>query len=414
MSYQYRLLTFLLLLLSCPAWCQLQLREFIASALEDPEVMTFEDQITYLNGKPYRLAPVREVEFRSRNREMIQTQQEYSIRISPSNPWEMRRQNAYFREIKSTLGFEQSIALRDALIDRYYTAVEYIFLSDMRRLAIEGQAQLESQMQILEKQSGSRYFDAEDYVELKVDQLEFIVDAEEVNFELSQQFNRISRIYPKAHGQHAEWGFSQTISPAKIRMVIDSIERSFEKSMMVMYQEQRIKLAESRYLLEQANINLGYFQTSYDMRRYHQDRNPFSIAFGVTIPIFNPNKGDMARHKLDIIDAEYDLKEESYQSGSDRRIQKDKVLSNLLRAESIEDKIENLRKSTLAHTLSTIRGGDPLIIIQFNQQMNKLQRLSYKVKRELLLSYVDYLAAADALQRRPLINYFSPSLEPAN
>jgi hypothetical protein len=404
----------LTVLIVSTATAQLTLEEFLRSALEDPEVKTFDTQIEYLNGKPYRLSPLREIQFRTQNREMLQTQQEYGIRLSPANPWEMRRQNQYFKEFNNSLSYEREIVLKEALISRYLAAIDYIYYSEHLVLNTEMSNKLQQQLRILEKQSGSSYFDAEDFVDLTIDQLDFVVEVEETSFELSNQANEISRLYQKANGSAINWKMSDWIGVDRIMAVVDSLESASLRSRMLAYQEQKIRLAQSEYKLEQSNFNLGFVQTSYDRRRVNQDRNPFSVSVGVSIPLFNPNKGDMAKRKLEIIEAEYDLKEETEQSEVDKLLYKDKVVSLATRIKGIDKRIDEIESSTLPHTLSTIKGGDPVVFIRFGQQVDKLKELSLKVKRELLVAYVEYLAFNDVLQQQPLTNFLSPTLTPAH
>ena len=408
----------LLLLISClatfPLHAQLSLGEFLGSALSDHEVKTFSDQMSYLDTRPYQLSPLREVQLRTQNRELITTQQEFGIRLSPANPFELRSQNRYFKEYNKALGFEREFALKEALLVRYLTVIEYIYFSDLLQLTNEGISNLDEQLAILEKQSGSRYFDAEDFVDLRMDQLDYTVDMEETRFELANQVHHISRTYPQAYQQSINWSNSNVISPQRIRAVVDSLELLSIKTSWVAYQEQRVKVAQSHYSLEKNNFNLGFIQGSYDNRRVNQDRNPISISAGLSLPITNPNKGDMARRKLDEIEAKYDVEEEVYEAETDKKILSDKVRGLIDRLEHLEKKLKDLKESNVPMTLSTIRGGDPVVLIQFTQNLDKLNALSLKVKRELLISYVEYLAFTDHLQKEPLLNFFSPSLVPVS
>jgi hypothetical protein len=391
---------------------QLALGEFLGSALSDHEVKTFSDQVSYLDTKPYRLSPLREVQLRTQNRELLPTQQEFGIRLSPANPFELRSQNRYFKEFNKALSFEREFALKEALLVRYLTAIEYIYFSDLLKLTEEGISSLDEQLEILQKQSGSRYFDAEDFVDLTMDQLDYTVDMEETRFELANQIHHISRTYPQAFQKSIDWSNSNVISPQRIRAVVDSLELLSIKTSWVAYQEQRVKVAQSEYSLEKNNFNLGFIQGSYDNRRVNQDRNPISISAGLSLPITNPNKGDMAKRKLDEIEAKYDVEEEVYEAETDRKILSDKVRGLIDRLEHLENKLKDLKQSNVPMTLSTIRGGDPVVLIQFTQNLEKLNELSLKVKRELFISYVEYLAFTDHLQKEPLLNFFSSSLAP--
>jgi hypothetical protein len=392
------------------ARAQVQISEFLGSALSDPEVLTFQDQISFLDAKPYKLSPLREIQLRTQNRELDPTQQEFGVRLSPANPFELRSHNQYFREFNSALSYEKEFALKEALVSRYLTVIEYTYYSDLLQLSEGGAKSLEEQLAMLEKQSGSRFFDAEDFVELKINYLDYTVELEEIKFELANQLHRVSRTYPPSHQRSIAWSFDQIISPAKMRRVVDSLELMSIKTSLVAYQEQRIRLAQSQYNLEKNNFNIGFIQGSYDNRRVEQDRNPIRISAGLTLPITNPNKGDMARRRLEVIEAEYDLREEEREAVTDKKILSDKVRALIDRLEGLGSKITELRESDLAMTLSSIRGGDPVVLIQFAQNINKLNALQQKVRRELFLSYIEYLAFSDQLQKQPLVNYLSPGL----
>jgi hypothetical protein len=392
------------------ARAQVQISEFLGSALSDPEVLTFQDQISFLDAKPYKLSPLREIQLRTQNRELDPTQQEFGVRLSPANPFELRSHNQYFREFNSALSYEKEFALKEALVSRYLTVIEYTYYSDLLQLSEGGAKSLEEQLAMLEKQSGSRFFDAEDFVELKINYLDYTVELEEIKFELANQLHRVSRTYPPSHQSSIAWSFDQIISPAKMRRVVDSLELMSIKTSLVAYQEQRIRLAQSQYNLEKNNFNIGFIQGSYDNRRVEQDRNPIRISAGLTLPITNPNKGDMARRRLEVIEAEYDLREEEREAVTDKKILSDKVRALIDRLEGLGSKITELRESDLAMTLSSIRGGDPVVLIQFAQNINKLNALQQKVRRELFLSYIEYLAFSDQLQKQPLVNYLSPGL----
>ena len=131
-----RVITLVLLFCNTAA-AQVSIGEYLGSALQDPEVLTFEDQITFLNTRPYRLSPLRELQLRTQNRELTPTQQEFGIRLSPANPFEMKSQNQYFKEYNTTLSYEKEFALKEALIVRYLTVIEYTYFSDLRKLTEE-------------------------------------------------------------------------------------------------------------------------------------------------------------------------------------------------------------------------------------------------------------------------------------
>ena len=393
---------------------QITISDFIRSALQDPEIKTFDKQVAYLDGKPYKLSPLQKFEFRTQSRELQTNQQEYALRFTPANPWEIRNNNRYFKAYQSSLLFERDLILKEALTKRYVQIIYILYYSELKLLLDDMRQLVDNQVAILEKQQTSSFFDADDYVELKMKQLNRMVEVEEADFELQNQQQRVVRLYPEAHGQALTWNLDAVISIDRLESVVDSLTKASLVSASVEYQKQKIEMASREYALEKANINVGFLQTEFDQRRVEQDRSPINISFGVTIPITNPNKGDMAKRKLEMIEAEYDLEEAKHESQTDRVILQENVGNLIQRYRSLQLKIDQLEKGNLIQSLSALKGGDPLIVAQYREDIVKLEMLLLKLKREIYFAYIEYLSLADNLQQQPLVNYLSQNLEGGN
>ena len=397
-------------LVSGVAAAQVSIEEFIHSAQADYEVRTFENQRTFLNRKTYRLPPLRELEFRYQNQEFLDTRNEYALRISPANPFEMRATSKYYKEVQTSLLFEREVALKEALLDRYYTIIDYVYYTELRDLSIRGQQSLNKQVSLLEQRSASSYFDADDYAKLKVEQLDYEAKFLEYEYELINQVNRIERLYPIAHRRDISWNPSLVLSVNRVKAVVDSISAAAVRPTFVEYQRQLIKVAQSQYNLEKSNINLGFGQLEYDSRRAGENRSPFNVSFGITIPVMNPNKPDMARRRMQLIEAELDHEEAEQETNKDILIYEDKLTRLVNSYSRIEQRIDELGKSSLAQNLSAIKGGDPILIVQFEERLRKLEMLLIKIRNDILITYIEYLAFSDLLQKEPLVNYLSPRL----
>lgn len=393
---------------------QITILDFIRSALQDPEIKTFDKQVAYLNGKPYKLSPLQKFEFRTQNRELQTNQQEYALRFTPANPWEIRNNNQYFKAYQSSLLFERDLLLKEALTKRYVQIIYILYYSELKLLLDDMRLLVDNQVAILEKQQTSSFFDADDYVELKMKQLSRMVEVEEADFELQNQQHRVVRLYPDARGQRLTWNLDAVISIDRLESVVDSLTNASLVSASVEYQKQKIEMASLEYALEKANINVGFLQTEFDQRKVEQDRSPINISFGVTIPITNPNKGDMAKRKLEMIEAEYDLEEAKQESQTDRVLLQENVGNLIKRYRSLQLKIDQLENGNLIQSLSALKGGDPLIVTQYREDIVKLEMLLLKLKRDIYFAYIEYLSLADNLQQQPLINYLSENLKGQN
>jgi hypothetical protein len=400
-------LALLFFLFSNPVWAQVSMAEFIRTAAEAPEVKALDGQVGYLDAKPYKLSPLQKMEFRTQNRELKSNQQEYALRFSPANPWEVRNNNRYFQNYQSALTLEKGLVLKDALLQRYMAIISFVYYADWKELAREQQALLDKQIEIAEKRTGSAQFDPDAYVRLKIAAIDRVVEAEEVEFDLLTQQSVIASLYAPAAQQEPGWRSSQLLSVDAIQEVVDSIQLATAVSARLAWQLERIALYQSEYKLEKANINMGFFQTEYDRRRVEQDRTPFNISLGITIPITNPNKGDMTKRKLDVIEAEQQLDGMKAEVTTEKEMKLLQVRNAMARYRALQKKVEELSTSPLPANLATIQYGDPLVTLQFSERVNRLRVLEAKVRRTLYSSYIDYLASTDHLQQTPIVDYLS-------
>lgn len=409
MSFRYIFILFFAY--NVTSYGQSSIGDFLRSASGDPKVKTLTEQLQYLGGKPYRISPLQKLEVRTQNHELIRGRQDYAVRLTAANPWEVRNNNQYFKAYQSALALENQMVLKDALTQRYHCVINYLHQKEIKSLIEEHQKLISDQIAMLESQSGSNYFDADEYIDLQVDQVEQSIALEEIEFELLNKINQAERLYDQPLKQEIKWNDNALISISRIKTVVDSLSSSSATSILLAYQQQKIDLARSEYKLEKANINAGFIQTQYDQRRIEQGRNPINISLGVTIPITNPNKGDMAKRQLDVIEATHDLEDSKKGESADNEILNEKIIRLTQRHLKLSENLKELQNSSLAGTLSTLKNGDPRFILRFYSSQAKLKVILSKLRRDILIAYIDYLNISDKLQQQPFINYLSPNLE---
>jgi hypothetical protein len=394
-----------------PSFAQLTVAGFLRSASGDNQLKNTEERLRYMNEKPYKLSPLQRLEFRTQNRELQSTQQAYALRVMPSNPWEVRYNNEYFRAFTKSLQLEQQMDLKKALADRYKAVVDFMYYNEMHALLQQREKLIQDQLLILEQQSGSTYFDAEDYLKLQVEQLDATVESEQVEFDLLDISNNINLLYGNVVAGALDWKNEHVITVQQIKEIVANASASSLSSLSVQYQQQKVALAASDYKLEKANINVGFLQTEFDHRRVEQNRTPFNISLGVTIPIVNPNKGDMAKRKLQLIDSEFKLDRTMNQQRNDNMISEDRINRLIVRYQSLTERVKKLHDEDQGATLAIIKNGDPKFSLRFNQNLLKLNVLVVQLQRELRMAYLNFLESSDRLQAQPLVNYLSENLE---
>ena len=403
--------TILALLSSISMRAQVTMQEFLRSVKADYNVSSYEAQISYLDAKTYRLSPLQRLEFRTRSNQLDPDRQDYGLRFTPANPWEIRNNNHYFQQYRSVLSFERDLALKDALIARYSLIIDLLYFREIKTLKEAAQRLVNTQVSIMEKQRQSDFFNAEDYVELKLDQMDRAVEFEEANFDLLNQFRKLEGAYPAASEQTVDWSYDHILSMERVGYVIDSLYGLQLTPVSLKYRESMIDLANQEYKLEKSNFNVGFVQAQYEPYRVEQDRQPWNVSLGVTIPITNPNKGDMTKRKLEAIEAEHERDETKEEIKTMTISSREQLKSLILRYQDIKQKIQALNVGALSSTLTAIRDENPMATVRFNENLLKLRAIEVKLRQSILTTYIEFLGHTDFIQQQPLINFLSPRLE---
>lgn len=405
----------LLLLLAFPVQGQVSMDDFLSAAQQEPTVQAFNSQQNFLSTKKsYRLAPIQKLEFRSESNQLDRTRQDYALRINPVNPWEMNRTNRYFKTYQELLQLDRDRALKESLLVRYNVIIGWMYYQEIRGLKAEDKRITEKLLAILEGQRFSGFFDAEDYVELKLDQVDKTIELEETLFEIENQRRRVEALYESARLKAIHWPQEAILAVDQVMAVVDSLMMQPVQAGEVAYRQKQLDLATTEWQLEKANVNVGFLQTEYQPWREEQGRRPWSIGFGVTLPVFNPNKGDMAKRKLEALEAEgeRDLAQNEQQAG--REISREKLKSLIQRYREVLTMTEELNVGALATTLQQINDSNPMAAVRVQNNLIKLKTMAARLKQEIYLSYLEFLNYAEVLQVKPLLNYLAPSLRPIN
>jgi hypothetical protein len=389
---------------------QVSMEDFLYAAQEEPALKTFSNQDNFLNTKPYRLAPIQKLEFRTESNQLDPARQDYALRLNPANPWEVKRTNEYFKTYQELLQLDRDRLLKESLLARYEVIIGWLYYQEISLLKEEDKLNTEKLLSILEGQRYSSYFDAGDYVKLKLDQVEKVIELEEARFEIDNQRRRVEGLFDKAKLKTINWPASQVISLERLEAVVDSLSALQASGGEVAYREKQMDLANTEWLLEKSNVNVGFLQTQYQNFRIEQGRKPWNISLGVTIPVFNPNKGDMTKRKLEFIEAEGDRDQAKSDQQTGRELMRAKIKSLLKRHGEINTMMNDLSVGTLATTLQRINDSNPTAVVQLQSNLIKLKTMAARLKQEVLLSYLEFLSYSEVLQQRPLINYLSTDL----
>lgn len=413
MKPSFKILPLALLLMSFSTLCygQINIPEFLRSAAQEKELDIYQSQISYLTSNPFRMAPIRELEFRTQTNELGTNEQRYGLRLSPANPWEVSNTKKVFKTYQSLLSIQKELAFKEVLTNRYLMLSDLLHLKGMQQLKAELVENLNAQVGIMERQSASDFFDAEDYVQLKLEQMEEQADLETFDFYLSQKLKEMEKLQGKGAGESLESSFDSVISLHKLQNVIDSLLSGPLYMTSLAYRKEKIKLAEQEYDLERSDINPGFIQAVYMPYKYSENKNPIGINLGITIPIFNPNKGKMAEQKLEILESESELALEKHLAEEKMESLLNSLTNLLERHKNLEEQMDSYDINKMLSSVNALNKENPSIALKLNVRLLKIKKLQLEIRNDIYQTYIQILSNSDFIHQRPLVNFFSEELE---
>jgi hypothetical protein len=269
---------------------------------------------------------------------------------------------------------------------------------------------IDAQLGILEKQQLSDFFNANNFADLKLQQISKAVEVEEALFNVENQITRIDALYQKEYVKEINWRLDNIVTLDQIALAIDSMNASETVSAQLKFDESRIELARYSYKIQKSNINTGFLQGNYLQGNIAKGKTPWSYVAGITIPIFNPNKGDMARKQLNVIEAENRRMIGQTTRSTEKIVVVERLKNLLARYRETQNKFNALDIKAVASTLSSMSANNPSVIIKLNASALKLEVILLNLKQNILTSWIELLNVHDNLQQRPLVNYLSSSL----
>jgi hypothetical protein len=386
----------------------LSLRQFLKSSLDDPYYKSFDVQNSFLqHRKGYSLPWVDEVQFRFQDNQLINYRARYSVRINPGNPFQIDRNNKYFQGMQVLKSLEQKMVLKELMRDRYEMVVELWMASEITDLVLR-QKEIRTQIgNAYASKMGSADFDPDKFLDTQLDLIAKEADWHKASFERDIA---LERILNASGATQVKFNFNELITVDQINHLLQSATRDAEQTEYELL-KQRVEVAMRKMKLEKSNFDLGFIQAVYNTDRRLNETNSAGFAFGVTLPITNPNKDDVAREKLTVLERQGEL--EQFQSmEKNKRLNASVYLKlHLMHYQQLDSLITAMQQRKMNILTALATNYDPIVELKYQEKLIQFEALKTRIKREILLQYIAYLDSTDKLHERPLINYLNMNLE---
>ena len=391
-------------LLPISSFGQVSMEEFIESAFESIQIRQIDQQKGFLESGSYKMAPIRGLEFRTESNQLDPQRQDFALRISPANPWEINRNNAYFEKYQEVIDLGKIRQIKKLIQLRYDLIIDWVYLQDRKSLKDEEIKTIRSLIEILEAQRNSSFFDPENYAELKIDLIEKQAELQDLMLEEDVLMQRIVSFFPDAQSKNLDWSLDDLVSIERISNWIETHQSQIE-SEEVTYHRKLVELSKAEWELEKSNLNIGFLQAQYQQFRLAQDRKPWNIGLGIRLPIFNPNKGKMAEKKLDIFEAEGNLTQVQNEHVAEVELVKSKLVGLCENYFSMQNQLEDLDLISIEKNLNSLSANNPAVNLRFQRNLLKSKNILARHQRDIYAAFIEYLSLTDALQQRPIVNY---------
>jgi len=378
----------------------------LRQAVNAPEVTAVEKQLSGLEELDYSLPYVNNLEFRTRNNELLYNRQQYALRLDIENPFRVIQNRKYF-EVRQQLGvLRRQRALKEVITGRYLMLSELIGAHGLLVIRRSQDSLKKKLAEVYSEKSGSAEFDAEDLIRARLEIVSGQADLKEAEYEFAVLERKITADAGASGASIA--GLSDHIGPEQIIRVIDSVRLGSDLT-EISEKAAESELAARKVKVEESSFNLGWIQGMYAPYQITEGDKPAGVALGVSIPVFKKNKDDQARSKVQLLEeqTELDLMKIQAAAGFDER--RESLRIKLRHYLEIREQLKSARDDQFS-TLAAVSNYDPVPIIKLEAELLKFRVLLNKIESSILKEWILMLDQADVLIKSPLRNYLSPKI----
>ena len=395
-----------------PAKGQFVLNDFLASAQTDQGLAPTQAKIDFLKQNNFNSPWISRVEFRTRSNDANFSQEDFRFRITPSNPAELKANKRYYHGQVALLDLEYQEELKDALTQRYAIALNHWFQTRKKNNLLK---QLNNSHQLISMMQGGHgvyTMDMGDLIDaqatetkLKLEIEDTEVQLEELEYMMKQYYNYTGKI---------QWSQDSLLTVNDIINLFREMKGHINGSeLKLVKMEQKNALAAERFKIEKSESlrNIGYFQAEYDTDRGKDASRHFGYQIGLRIPIVNPDKPDLNRRKLALMDDQAQLdkkKEDLNRQAGLAALNMEHLISKY---NTIDTRVQALSQSNFVGLQKPGKSMKISDLNKINEFYNDLMAEKTSVEKKIYQTYINYLNLTDKLSETPLRNYLSKNME---
>ncbi len=399
------LLILALLNVSAGLMAQNPIDQYLKSALLDPELDSYDAQRNFLADNNYNSPWLSRLEFRIGSEDANASLNEYRVRVTPTNPYEIKANKQYYEKHVQSLNTGYEIALSRAMKRRYETIIETYGTVQMITLI---EQQIES-LRGLNRAAANdlQNVDLGDIVDIQSDETRLLLNREEYRHQKSQLDYQMSLDHPDM--ANVDWTGVNWMSIDQIYAYIRNRENiESTQSLYITRAEEDLDLRKQMLKIDKAEArsNIGYIQANFDTERGNEINEHLGFQVGVRIPIVNPDKPKINRDRVELIEREKKVEEVKREVSTEKEQLLLEMNSLVARYQLLTGRIETANRVKVQGGNVDLGGLEKLTFYRFDLHQRRM-----RVEARVRLLYIEYLDMQGLLSQRPMINYLSPDLK---
>jgi len=394
-------------------YAEITINDYLATAYKNETYAFQTEKITFLKKSSSNTPFINEVEFRMQIDQFRDSKQKYTTRLN-LNAWgEYTQGNKVYNASLKYNETERDIILNESLKERYMDIITYAFL-EIQFISLKSLMRVyNDRAEVLKQSVGTLQFDAVKLIETERQLLDLQLDLINIKNNKAVIEEKIRIFFPSESEEALI--IEDMLDIYAIQEQVNKLKESFvEENVYIQHRLYKYQMAEAKYILETSENNtyLSFVEAAFDMDKKDKFEKAFSIEFGVTIPIVNPNRLDINRRKLnslkaksDWIKVKKDIQEMFY------------AFSNRIKRLTSQYELISLQKkqSRTEETFDIFRqmdGANPLTLLKLKESMLKNELTMQKIRHQIYETYIKLLDCSGKLSSQPLVNYLSTNLQP--
>ncbi len=392
-------ISLVLLVISIDVYGQFDVNTYLAQSSNDLEIQLLNAQWDYLNDTDFRSPFLREVEFRVRARDFNTGPDDYRFRLSPLNPYERRANKQFASSLDEQMGSQRMVDYSSVLESRYQLLIKHIYLKQYSNL--EGSSKVYYR-QLLEAKSKIRG-NAKDLIEL--DRRILSVDLKQDD--LKAELDRVEYLIRSGYNFDGDisWDNYSLVSVETIQTQLSLLNfYNPEANILVQNEKNKIRVAETDLEInrQESFSNIGFVQAEFRPYRGESFGETMGMQIGFQLPIVNPDRPDLERRKLRLIEDQNDVQEMERKVEISLFNYKNSLEATIRKYERVTIKLGSLQKFAISASLSNVAS-----LLELREYRDELQEMQLDMYSQILSTYIQWLQYKGKLAEVPYRNYLS-------